>query len=134
MSQMLLHHVSIVTTDLERSVAFYRAVFDLEQIERPPFSSSGAWLACGGHQIHLIVNPSGTFRANPRIDSADAHFAFRTDDFEAFVGRLTAKGFRENADEGDPKRLLVVRNSVAGFPQLYLLDPDRNIVEVNAAA
>ena len=133
MPQLMLHHVSIVVTDLARSLAFYRDLFDLEQIERPPFPVPGAWFACGSLQIHLIVNPAGTFRHNPRVDTADWHFAFRTDDFEAAVSRLIAKGFRENGNEDDPKRLHVVRKSVAGFPQLYLLDPDRNIIEINGA-
>jgi hypothetical protein len=31
-------------------------------------------------------------------------------------------------------RVMVRRNSPAGFPQLYLLDPDRNIIEINGAA
>jgi hypothetical protein len=29
--------------------------------------------------------------------------------------------------------LRVRRNGPAGFPQAYLLDPDRNIVEINGA-
>ena len=29
--------------------------------------------------------------------------------------------------------MLVVREGIAGFPQLYLLDPDFNTIEVNAA-
>ena len=117
-----------------RSVAFYRDLFDLEQIERPPFKTSGAWLVCGALQIHIIVHPTGTFRSNGAIDNADTHFAFRTYDFEALVSRLVAKGFRDDANEDDPKRLLVIRKGLAGFPQVYLLDPDWNIVEINAAA
>ena len=30
-------------------------------------------------------------------------------------------------------RLLVKRSGLAGFPQLYLIDPDRNVIEVNGA-
>jgi glyoxylase I family protein len=82
---MMLHHVSIVVTISTRSIAFYRDVFGLEQIERPPFSSVGAWLSCGAQQVHLILNPSGTFRPRPTIDTTDTHFAFRTDDFEAAI-------------------------------------------------
>lgn len=130
---LMLHHVSIVATNLERSVSFYEDLFDLKQIERPPFATSGAWLACGDLQVHIIVHPAGTFRHNPSIDNNDAHFAFRTDDFEAVVSKLIARGFREDASEDDPKRLLVFRRGLAGFPQLYVLDPDRNIVEINGA-
>jgi catechol 2,3-dioxygenase-like lactoylglutathione lyase family enzyme len=130
---MMLHHVSIVTADLARSAAFYSEVFGLRQIERPPFAFPGAWFSCGALQVHIIVNPDGTFRKTATIDTADTHFAFRTDDFEMVIRSLTARGFREDAVEGDPKRLLVKRNGLAGFPQAYLLDPDRNIIEVNGA-
>ncbi|WP_431322694.1 VOC family protein [Rhizobium sp. YTU87027] len=130
---MMLHHVSIVVTDLDRSVAFYRDVFGLERIARPPFSSVGAWFACGALQIHMIVNPAGTFRRAATIDTTDGHFAFRTDDFEGCIRGLIAKGFREDAPEGDPWRLRLRRDGPAGFPQAYLIDPDRNIVEINGA-
>jgi len=133
MSELMLHHVSIVVTDLERALAFYRDLLGIAQIERPAIPVPGAWLACGDRQIHLIVHPGGTFRTKARIDIADAHFAFRTDDFDGVVDKLVRHGFRESAAEDDPKRLLVVRKSVAGFQQLYMLDPDRNIVEINAA-
>jgi len=42
-------------------------------------------------------------------------------------------GFHEDAAEDDPKRLMLSRSGAAGFPQLYFIDPDRNIVEVNGA-
>jgi catechol 2,3-dioxygenase-like lactoylglutathione lyase family enzyme len=130
---MLLHHVSIVTADLARSVAFYSEVLGLRQVERPPFPSRGAWFACGSLQVHIIVNPDGTFRKTAAVDSNDTHFALRTDDFETAISNLTAKGFREDAAEGDPSRLFVRRSGPAGFRQVYLLDPDRNIIEINDA-
>ena len=61
------------------------------------------------------------------------HFALRTDDFDAVLKKLVGMGFTENADPDDRKQMLVIRNSPAGFPQLYILDPDLNIVEINGA-
>jgi len=133
MNSPALHHVSLVTLDLDRSVKFYRDVFGLKQIARPPFKSAGAWLALGPMQLHLIVKPDGTFRTKPAIETGDAHFAIRVSDFEKMIGQLVSKGFRENAADGDPMRLLVIRKGVAGFPQAYILDPDWNIIEINAA-
>jgi hypothetical protein len=43
-------------------------------------------------------------------------------------------GFRADAAEDDPKRMILKRTGMAGFPQLYLIDPDHNIIEVNGAA
>ena len=133
MNSPVLHHISLVTLDLDRSIKFYRDVFGLEQIARPPFKSAGAWLALGPLQLHLIVKPDGTFRSKPVIETGDTHFAIRVSDFEETIGQLVAKGFREDAADDDPKCLLVIRKGVAGFPQAYILDPDWNIIEINAA-
>jgi glyoxylase I family protein len=59
--------------------------------------------------------------------------AFRTDDFDGALATLTVNGFREDAAEDDPMRVMVRRNGPAGYPQLFLLDPDRNIIEINGA-
>jgi glyoxylase I family protein len=98
-----------------------------------PCKNVGAWLACGTLQLHLTVHRPGSFRTS-NIDNDDCHFGFRTDDFDGALATLTAGGFREDAAEDDPMRVFVRRNSPAGFPQLYLLDPDRNIIEINGAA
>lgn len=132
MPELFLHHVSIVVTDIQRSAAFYQDLFGLAQLERPPFKSVGAWLAAGPLQVHLIEHP-GTFRQRPEIDGDDAHFALNTRDFDGFIAHAESRGFREDAANDDPKRMLVRRQGLAGFPQVYVLDPDRNIIEVNGA-
>lgn len=130
---VLLHHVSLVTTDPERSAAFYQSMFGLERLPRPPFKIEGVWLNCGPSlQLHLTKHLPGNFRTRG-VDNNDVHFAFRTDDFEGVLARLTAAGFSEDAPEDDAKRLLVNRSGMAGFLQLYVMDPDRNIIEVNTA-
>ena len=133
MAQLALHHVSVIVTDLPRSLAFYQNLLGLKIIERPPFKSADAWLACGALQVHLILYPPGFFRTG-NIDGDDCHFAFRTDDFEGAPAALTANGSREDAPEDDPMRVMVRRNGPAGFPQLFLLDPDRDIIEINGAS
>jgi catechol 2,3-dioxygenase-like lactoylglutathione lyase family enzyme len=134
MKVSLLHHVSIVTANLELSAKFYCDMFGLQQVSRPPFKVGGAWFAVGPTQIHLVANSDGTFRSKSTIDTDDTHFAIRVEDFEATMRHLAAKGFREDVAEDDPMRLLVIRNGAAGFPQAYLLDPDRHVVEINAVA
>ena len=131
MAQLALHHVSIIVSDLPRSLAFYQNLFGLTIIDQPPFKSRGAWLACGALQVHLISS-TGSFRTG-NIAAADCHFAFRTDDFDGALATLTANGFREDAAEDDPMRVMVRRDGPAGFPQLFILDPDRNIIEINGA-
>ncbi len=129
-----LHHVALLARDPERSAAFYQSIFGLSRLERPPFKIEGVWLDCGPSlQLHLTKHLPGSFRTGG-VDNNDGHFALRTDDFEAILSRLRAAGFREDALAGDPMQLLVNRSGLAGFLQLYILDPDRNVIEVNTAS
>jgi catechol 2,3-dioxygenase-like lactoylglutathione lyase family enzyme len=130
----LLHHVSLPATDLERSVRFYREIVGLRQIERPPFNFPGAWFAIGeSQQLHLIVYEGTTFRGQKGINTRDGHFAVRVPSYRAAVEFLKAKGYREDADPLDMLSLRLQPHATAGFPQIYILDPDRNVIEINAA-
>ena len=121
-------------TDLERSRAFYRDVLDLEEIERPPFDFPGAWFALGDGELHLISNHRGaTLRLGKGVDAGDAHFGVRVASYSDALRALEAKGYRADADELDPMKLKASPHPTAGFPQIYILDPDRNVVEINAA-
>ncbi|OPA75391.1 glyoxalase [Paenibacillus selenitireducens] len=118
-----LHHVSIIVTDLERSKAFYQKILGLREIERPAFDFPGAWLEVGdsGQQLHLIIHEGETLRTGG-IDTRDGHFAIRIANYEAAVAWLQQNEveFRSKPD------------SITGFAQIFLLDPDRNIIELNA--
>ena len=130
------HHVAVNVTDLERSKRFYREVLGLEEIARPPFSFPGAWFQVGGpgQHVHLIVHPGATLRPSNSIDSRDIHFALRVRSHRAALEHLHAMGYREDAPHDDPLRMIVQPRATAGFPQIYVLDPDRNVIEINAAA
>lgn len=134
MDSAVLHHVSVVSTNLARSTEFYGMTLGLKPVARPPFASAGAWLASGSLHVHLIHHPGGTFRSNPVIDPSDVHFAIRVGNFEAAVSHLAKLGFREDAADTDPLRMVIKRTGPAGFPQAYIVDPDRHIVEINAAS
>jgi glyoxylase I family protein len=132
MVELRLHHVAVIVTDLDASAAFYQQLFGLTPIERPPFSIPGLWLGVGSLQVHLTVYPPGNFRSR-QVDNDDVHFAFHTDDFEGFVGHARSMGLSEDLPRDDPMHMILKRQGMAGFPQLYLMDPDRNIIEVNGA-
>jgi catechol 2,3-dioxygenase-like lactoylglutathione lyase family enzyme len=134
MDYQLIHHIAINVTDLERSRRFYREVFGLEEIARPPFDFPGAWFALGtgGQQLHLIVWADHTLRTGKGLEPRDVHFAVRVPSFGRAVEYFRSRGYSEDA--ADVFRRIIVRpHATAGFPQLYLMDPDRHIIEVNAA-
>ncbi|MCI5076444.1 VOC family protein [Oricola sp.] len=129
-----LHHISVPTRDLDASVRFYDTVLELPRLQRPDFPFRGMWYACGGRQLHLIENQSGTFRPSANLDPGDVHFALRTSSFDDAVAALERVGYREDRAAGDPKRVLIMRSSPTGFRQLFLLDPDNHTIEINDAA
>jgi catechol 2,3-dioxygenase-like lactoylglutathione lyase family enzyme len=128
-----IHHVSLGVTDLERSRKFYHELLHLEEIARPPFNFPGAWFSAGpSQQLHLIVHPNSTFRTGKGLDTRDGHFAVRVASYRQTVVYLWSRGYKENADD-ELKRIILQPNATAGFPQIYILDPDRNVIEINAA-
>jgi len=129
-----IHHVSLTVADLEVSRRFYREVLGLQEIPRPAFAFAGAWFQVGeSQQLHLIVCDDPTTRGTKPIDTRDVHFALRVTSFEHAREFLHARGFREGADPADPMHMIARPNPVAGFPQIYILDPDRHIIELNSA-
>ena len=126
-----LHHVSLPVSDLKRAEQFYESILGLEKIERPPFDFDGAWFQLGDRQLHLIVHDASTFRAGKGVDSHDIHFAIRVKSYLDTREFLRSKGY--HPDAGDEfKKMRENPKATAGFPQLYIMDSDRNVIELNA--
>jgi glyoxylase I family protein len=117
-----IHHVSLIVTDLERAKHFYGRVIGFEEIERPNFDTRGAWYQIGNTQLHLIVYQEGrTLRGTIELDSSDGHFAIRVKDIEAFIKRM----------EDHNVSMLTIPSNAAGWTQVYVSDPDGNLIEFN---
>jgi len=126
-----IHHISIPVTDLERSRHFYAEILGLNELERPSFDVPGAWYQLGEQQLHLIVHDKSTFREGKPVDPADIHLAIRVRSYHETKKFLHSKGFDADAQD-DFKRIIEMPNSIAGWLQLYIMDPDRNVIELNA--
>jgi len=125
-----LHHVLVATRDLDRSRHFYRDVLELREIARPAFSFSGAWFQFGGGQhLHLVVHEDATTRGDKLLDTKDIHFALGMTSYRSTLVWLEAKGYRDNLADGDPHKMVLRPESIVGRPQIYIMDPDHNIIE-----
>jgi glyoxylase I family protein len=130
-----IHHVSLTASDLERSREFYRRILGLQEIARPNFPFPGAWfrVGAGTQQLHLIVHTNPTFRGDKGIDTRDVHFAVRVPSYQRALAFLRSNGFTEDVADTDPRKMIARPQATAGFPQIYILDPDRHVIEINAA-
>ena len=127
-----LHHVALPCADLERSRRFYREILRLTEIPRPALPVAGAWFQVGANQeLHLVVGDAqATFRTSKGLDTNDIHFALRVTSYRQALEALKAQGYREDMSPDDP---MGIRTSMrVGYPQIYVLDPDRNVIEINA--
>jgi catechol 2,3-dioxygenase-like lactoylglutathione lyase family enzyme len=114
-----LNHVSIPATDVERSCRFYQDVFGMERIPAPNFGFPVAWLRLGDLELHL-------FHVDEQPGRTYQHLGIEVDDFEACYQRVEELGLFE---EGTRFRYLY--ELPGGEVQLYLRDPDDNLVEVD---
>jgi len=112
-----IHHVSILTADLQRSLEFYVRVLGLELSgKRPDLGFDGAWLNLGSQQLHLIVqNETGKADSGRRCGQ-DHHVAFNTDDLSSIKDRLSKAG-------------VAFESSRSGRPAIFCRDPDGNALE-----
>jgi catechol 2,3-dioxygenase-like lactoylglutathione lyase family enzyme len=118
-----IHHVSLAVTDLEAARRFWGGVLGLREIPRPEFPFPGAWYEVGGRQVHLIVHGAGrTLRHTRDVDSHDGHVALRVRSYAGAKAHLAAQGVavRDRYENHTP------------WAQLYVTDPDGNVVELNA--
>jgi hypothetical protein len=75
------------------------------------------------------VRSEATIRRNKSNDRYDIHFAVRMESYRDTLAWLRNKGFRDDVPDDDLRKMELFPTSLAGWPQIYILDPDRNIIE-----
>jgi glyoxylase I family protein len=113
-----IHHASLVVSDTDASLIFYRDILGMPQTDRPDLGFPGAWLQLGAQQIHLLEleNPDPT-TGRPEHGGRDRHIAL-------------------SVPELAPVREVLDKNGVAytlsksGRQALFCRDPDGNALEI----
>ena len=138
---LALNHISLRTTDLEATRAFYVDLLGLQEGPRPEFPFPGYWLyqgptdAYANAAVHLIGidprDPSGLEgylgdrdEALLRGSGAVDHVAFFATDLVGMLERLRAAGV-------EPRQRTVPG---VGLHQVFLDDPSGVVVELNYPA
>jgi len=70
---LTIHHASLLVSDTQKSLQFYRDVLGMQPTERPNLPFPGAWLQIGEQQIHLLEldNPDPTTDRPAHCNSVD---------------------------------------------------------------
>ena len=117
-------HVALYVFDLQKSVAFYGKVLELQQIPEPFKDGRHVWFRMGPHsQLHLI---QGAAKVEPH--DKNLHLAFSVKDLKKFTAHLDQLATTYGSWAG------LAKESTArpdGVKQVYLQDPDNYWVEVN---
>ena len=114
-----IHHTAFLTSDLDRSRAFYEGVLGLQLASnRPQMSFEGVWYdVAPNQQIHLMLlpNPEAGLQ-RPAHGGRDRHVALAVQDLEKLRARLDAAG-------------IACTQSQSGRRALFCRDPDQNALE-----
>ncbi|MHB0756085.1 VOC family protein [Polaribacter sp. M15] len=126
MSNFNFNHIALSVKDVNTSVAFYKKVFDFNEIKNTASNSKTRWLSLGdGKQLHLIPRPDFEIKVNKAV-----HFALTTKDVQSFVNHLISLKI-DYTDWLDTPNKDYIRKD--GILQVYFQDPNGFWIEVNNA-
>ena len=112
-----LNHVAIHVADVDASVAFYRDVLKLPQMDRPAFDFPGAWFRLAEDQeLHLIGDRELPVHSHHR----GGHFALIVEDLDTWEAHIDKMGAQRLQRKTRPD----------GAHQTFVCDPDGHWVEL----
>jgi len=114
-----LHHVSVIVSDTEQALWFYRDILGLAVDKaRPDLGYPGAWLDVGAQQIHLLELPNpDPVTGRPEHGGRDRHIALLVSSLDEIKNRLK-------------KDDIAFTLSKSGRRALFCRDPDGNGIEL----
>ncbi len=116
-----MNHFTVLSSNLERSKAFYVSILGLTEGYRPPFDFPGAWLYAENQAIlHIMTGKPLPANAAGVID----HMAFTATNLHAVVNTL-----KQNGVHYELRRLKGLESW-----QLFFHDPDGAKVELDFPA
>ncbi|MEP7061352.1 MAG: VOC family protein [Betaproteobacteria bacterium] len=116
-----MNHFTVLTDDVDRSVAFYRDTMGLVSGDRPALAFPGAWLYAGGAPILHIVGGREREQLKPGVID---HMAFSASDLRGTLARLDAQQVHHACR----------RQVGSGVWQVFFSDPNGARVELDFAA
>lgn len=117
-----IDHITIRTSDLDSTLAFYDYCLGLRAGKRPDFSIAGAWLYAEGGDypiLHVILDENAERGDTRGFD----HFAFRSSGLPSYLAKLKEKNFAYE----------VMPVPSTNLVQVHHKDPNGITVEVNFA-
>ena len=110
-----MDHFTILTTNAEKTVAFYNDILGFTSGPRPAFSFPGAWLYNDGKAVLHVVQRSSIPDGGGVLD----HIAFFGTDPSAYVAKLKERGIKYDL------RRLPQPGHAGGLMAIVLLRPQR---------
>lgn len=113
-----IHHVSLIVSDTDRALTFYRDLLGLQvDASRPELGYPGAWLRVADQQIHLLelANPDPV-EGRPTHGGRDRHLALTVKSIHELTSRLR-------------QAQIDFTQSHSGRAALFCRDPDGNSLE-----
>lgn len=113
-----MNHFTILTDDVDATIAFYGELLGLAPGPRPPFTFPGAWLYAGGLPILHVIGGASSDALRPGVID---HMAFTASGLASTLARLEARGL-----DHDCRRL-----PRDGTWQVFFFDPNGARVELD---